>query len=128
MRVSLFPFLKPKQQETHAGVHPNLLSSSLKQQESPGFEVLQRRSLCHHICTCSHVSREIVLHLNRKLPCFKNMGFHEKNSYRHRCYFFGVFFIHQYICHLMLYFLIYRYKFNMIYGIDLSFQYSLTIL
>ena len=29
--------------------HANLLSSSLEQQETPGFEVLQRRSLCYHI-------------------------------------------------------------------------------
>jgi len=46
MRLSL---LSSKQQETHARSTQAFSHLLFKQQETPGFEVLQRRSLCYHI-------------------------------------------------------------------------------
>ena len=42
-----------------------------KQQETPGFEVLQRRSLCYHIIVL-HLSRKIVLPYQTSVSSSKN--------------------------------------------------------
>ena len=47
----------------------NLLSSSLKQQETPGFEVLQRRSLCYHISAAAMLPVKLCSTWAEKLPC-----------------------------------------------------------
>ena len=41
--------------------HANLLPSSLKQQEMPGFEVMQRHSLCYHISAAAMLPVKLML-------------------------------------------------------------------
>ena len=65
--------------------HANLLSSSLKQQETPGFEVLQRRSLCYHISAAAMLPEKLCSTWAEKLSCHKKKKTsvsRPKNSYR----------------------------------------------
>lgn len=78
------------------------------------------QTLCGNIGSCSHASRESVLHLGKKWSCHKKNGFHAKqtaifaNLYLFVCVVFLFYkYIYMFISYLMLYTPIYRYKFNM---------------
>ena len=77
------------------------------------------QTLCGNIGSCSHASRESVLHLGKKLSCHKKMAFtpNKQLSLLTCICLFVLFFcfinIYIFISYLMLYTPIYRYKFNM---------------
>ena len=79
--------------ETYARFHANLFWSSFKKRKTPGFEVLRRRPLRHHICICSHASREFLPHLNRKivLPYGTSVPGEKHVSFFYFLFFWNVF-------------------------------------
>jgi len=83
---------------------------SLKQQETPGFEILQRRSLCYHISAAAMLPVKLCSTWAEKLSCHTNHPFPGQKTA-----IFAILYFCWCICYLMLYLPTYWYNFKMTY-------------